>query len=50
MVYTNGDTYTGLWKANTKNGLGKFTSKLDGIIKYGSWKSDKFIGPLQEVK
>jgi len=48
-VYTwaTGDSYDGEWTEGMRNGIGRFTMKLDGrdSIQDGLWQKDVFMGP-----
>ena len=45
LVYSDGSTYTGMYKAHKREGKGKFDGGgVDNAIKDGVWKTDAFLG------
>lgn len=49
MKHPNGDEFEGFYKNNQKDGYGimKF---INGEIKEGLWKNDKFVGDVEAVE
>ena len=44
FYYTNGDTYTGEFSRDVRNGQGTFTRASDGLVYHGRWRRDLTSG------